>query len=70
MKNMSSSTAVTRTENNSFVVATVSEGLFIEKNGIWMNVLPQLNYPIRDLKCTGEIIYGAGDKGTFIRSTD
>jgi hypothetical protein len=70
MKNISSSTAVTRTENNSFVVATVSEGIFIEKNDIWMNVLPQLNYHIRDLKCTGEIIYGAGDKGTFIRSTD
>ena len=31
MKNMYSSTAVTRTENNSFVVATINEGLFIEK---------------------------------------
>ncbi|MGG3125092.1 hypothetical protein ABEP18_31460 [Priestia megaterium] len=70
MKNMFSSTAVTRTENNSFVVATMNEGLFIEKNGIWKNTLPQLNYHIRDLKCTGGIIYGVGDKGIFIRSTD
>ncbi|MEM5003029.1 hypothetical protein [Priestia megaterium] len=70
MKNMFSSTAVTRTKNNSFVVATANDGLFIEKNGVWKNTLPRLNYHIRDLKCTGKIIYGVGDKGIFIRSTN
>ena len=69
MNNLLSSTAVTRTEDGSIVLAT-SENIFIEENGKWICTLSLSNYQIRDLTCSGGIIYGAGDNGIFIRSTN
>jgi hypothetical protein len=68
MKNMFSSTAVTRTEKGNVVLATLNNGLFTLEDGKWINTLPGLNKQIRDLKSAGKVIYGAGDNGIFIRS--
>ncbi|WP_088042321.1 hypothetical protein [Bacillus sp. EAC] len=68
MNNMFSSTAVSRTESGSVVLATSNNGLLIEKDGHWIHSLSQLNYHIRDLKCVGKMIYGVGENGVFIKS--
>lgn len=69
MNNLFSSTAVTRTEDGSVVLAT-NKNIFIEEDGKWISTLTLSNYQIRDLKCADGVIYGVGDKGIFIRSTN
>ncbi|PEL09892.1 hypothetical protein [Bacillus sp. AFS017336] len=68
MNNMFSSTAVTRTENGSTIIATVNNGIIIDNDGNRTFSFPTIKNQIRDLKCVGRTIYGVGDNGIFIKS--
>ena len=70
MNNTFSSTAVTRTESDSIVIATVNNGIILEKDGKRTNSFVLLNNQIRDLKSVDRFIYGVGDNGLFIKSVN
>lgn len=70
MNNMFSSTAVTRTENGSTIIATVNNGIIIDYEGNRTYNFPLIKNQIRDLKCVGRIVYGVGDNGLFIKSSN
>ncbi|KEK22239.1 hypothetical protein [Bacillus gaemokensis] len=70
METMLSATAVTKLDDGKLMLATTYDGLFIEQNGEWKQILNGFQKRIRDLHSNGNVIYGVGDEGIFIRSMD
>ncbi|WP_166240331.1 WD40/YVTN/BNR-like repeat-containing protein [Paenibacillus turpanensis] len=64
-----SATAVTRVGNGNLVVAT-KEGVFVRTGDTWIHSFMSLGKRIRDLTSQQERVFGIGDEGTFIKSTD
>ncbi|MGO4887620.1 WD40/YVTN/BNR-like repeat-containing protein [Anaerobacillus sp. MEB173] len=62
-------TAVTRGNNGDYFLAVNKGIILIKKDGSKQQII-QLDTRILDLKCSGDILYGVGDEGTFIRSLD
>lgn len=70
METMLSATAVTKLEDGKLMLATTYDGLFIEQDGKWERILSGFQKRIRDLQSSGNVVYGVGDEGIFIRSMD
>ncbi|MGG3891183.1 WD40/YVTN/BNR-like repeat-containing protein [Metabacillus fastidiosus] len=60
-------TAVTRLEKGEVVLAA-KNGIYIRDTEKWSRSLNDLNHAIRDLISEGNMIFGVGDKGIFIKS--
>jgi len=63
-----SATAITKLRDGKLLLATTYNGLFIEKDGEWKQILTGFQKRIRDLHSEGNVVYGVGDEGVFIRS--
>lgn len=70
VETMLSATAVTKLEDGKLMLATTYDGLFIEQDGKWERILSGFQKRIRDLQSSGNVVYGVGDEGIFIRSMD
>ncbi|KFN04064.1 hypothetical protein D0U04_13515 [Bacillus clarus] len=68
METMLSATAVTKLNDGKLMLATTYDGLFIEQDGEWKQILTGFQKRIRDLHSGGNVVYGVGDEGVFIRS--
>ncbi|EEK72202.1 MULTISPECIES: WD40/YVTN/BNR-like repeat-containing protein [Bacillus] len=68
METMLSATAITKLRDGRLLLATTYNGLFIEKDGEWKQALTGFQKRIRDLHSEGNVVYGVGDEGVFIRS--
>ncbi|MDM5189206.1 hypothetical protein QUF99_18450 [Bacillus sp. DX4.1] len=68
METLLSATAVTTLEDGKLILATTYDGLFVQENGEWKQILNGFQKRIRDLHSDGDMIYGVGDEGIFIRS--
>lgn len=66
---LSGATAVTKALNGDYILAANNGIILVKKNGIQKELL-KLDYRILDLTFNDSNIYGVGDNGTFIRSTD
>ncbi|MCI3921135.1 hypothetical protein MO973_12900 [Paenibacillus sp. TRM 82003] len=64
-----SATAVTRLSNGDIVVAA-KDGVYVRSGEVWIRSLTSLGKRIRDLTSQQEKVFGIGDGGTFIKSTD
>ncbi|MBM7661855.1 hypothetical protein JOC85_002662 [Bacillus mesophilus] len=69
MEKLMSATAVTKSKQGNSILAT-KEGLFIKSEGTWKRSLHYTGRTIRDLTCSNGHIYGVGDNGLFISSSD
>lgn len=66
---LSGATAVTKALNGDYILAVNNGIIKVKKNGIQKELL-KLDHRILDLTFFDSNIYGVGDNGTFIRSTD
>lgn len=64
-----SATAVTRLSNGDLVIAA-GDGVYVWSGDTWVHALTSLGKRIRDLTSQQEMVFGIGDRGTFIRSID
>lgn len=62
--------AVTKMDNGAFLIAAEHEGIFVKNKNDWVKILNLPNKRILDLTSSGQNIYGVGDSGLFIRSTN
>lgn len=68
VETMLSATAITKLRDGKLMLATTYNGLFIEQNGEWKQILNGFQKRIRDLHSEDNVVYGVGDEGIFIRS--
>ncbi len=68
METMLSATAITKLRDGKLMLATTYNGLFIEQDGEWKQILHGFQKRIRDLHSEDNVVYGVGDEGIFIRS--
>ncbi len=68
VETMLSATAITELRDGKLLLATTYNGLFIEQDGEWKKILNGFQKRIRDLHSEGNVVYGVGDEGVFIRS--
>lgn len=63
-------TSVTKLSNGAFIIAADHEGIFVKRQDDWIKTLHLAKERILDLKSSGQTVYGVGDGGLFIMSTN